>query len=43
MLRAFYTVIDTSLTAKKATLNLDRRLVDVENDRQKALRFPPRN
>ena len=39
ILRAFYTVIDTSLTAKKATLNLDRRLVDVENDRQKALRF----
>ncbi len=39
ILRAFYTVIDTKLTAKKATLNLDRRLVDVENDRQKALRF----
>ncbi len=39
ILRAFFTVIDTKLTAKKATLSLDRRLVDVENDRQKALRF----
>jgi DNA-directed RNA polymerase subunit beta len=39
ILRAFYTVIDTRLTAKKATLALDRRLVDIENDRQKALRF----
>jgi len=39
ILRAFYTVIDTTLAPKKATLSLDRRLVDVENDRQKALRF----
>ncbi len=39
ILRAFYTVIDTKLAAKKATLDLDRRLVDIENDRQKALRF----
>ena len=39
ILRAFFTVVDTRLTAKKATLSLDRRLVDVENDRQKALRF----
>ncbi len=39
ILRAFYTVVDTTLTQKKATLNLDRRLVDIENDRQKALRF----
>ena len=39
ILRAFFTVIDVKLTAKKATLSLDRRLVDVENDRQKALRF----
>jgi len=39
ILRAFFTVIDAKLTAKKATLSLDRRLVDVENDRQKALRF----
>jgi DNA-directed RNA polymerase subunit beta len=39
ILRAFYTVIDTKLTAKKANLSLDNRILDIEIDRQKALRF----
>jgi DNA-directed RNA polymerase subunit beta len=39
ILRAFYTVIDAKLTAKKASLSLDQRILDIEIDRQKALRF----
>ena len=41
ILRGFHTVFDTRLGAKKdsATLMLDSRILDVENERQKALRF----
>jgi len=41
ILRAFYTVFDAKLTKGKqtATLALDRRIVEIEEERQKALRF----
>ncbi|MFV2071378.1 MAG: DNA-directed RNA polymerase subunit beta [Thermoanaerobaculales bacterium] len=43
MLRGFYTVFDVRFGAKgkktSATLHLDRRILDIEIDRQKALRF----
>jgi DNA-directed RNA polymerase subunit beta len=41
ILRGFHTVFDTKLQAKKdtATLLLDNRILDLENERQKALRF----
>ncbi len=41
ILRSFYTVFDTKLTPKKssATLLLDSRILDIEAERQKALRF----
>ena len=41
ILRAFYTVFDVRLDAKKASakLVLDRRILDIETERQKALRF----
>ncbi len=41
ILRGFHTVFDARLGAKKdtATLMLDSRILDVENERQKALRF----
>lgn len=41
ILRAFYTVFDAKLTRGKqtATLALDRRIIDIEEQRQKALRF----
>ncbi len=41
ILRGFHTVFDARLTGKKgtATLLLDSRILDIENERQKALRF----
>ncbi len=41
ILRGFHTVFDVQLVAKKAsaTLLLDSRILDAENERQKALRF----
>jgi DNA-directed RNA polymerase subunit beta len=41
ILRAFHTVFDVRLGSKKgsATLHLDSRILEIENERQKALRF----
>ena len=41
ILRAFHTVFNVRLSAKKtsATLLIDRRILEIENERQKALRF----
>jgi DNA-directed RNA polymerase subunit beta len=41
ILRSFYTVITTDLDAKSASaaVHLDRRILDVEEERQRALRF----
>ncbi len=41
ILRAFYTVFETLLVSGKstATLRLDRRILDIEEERQQALRF----